>query len=123
MALDRIKIGARIRKIRDEIYQETRAAFAERCGFTENYLGKLERGEASISTKTLDKVCSAVGTTPNYILYGDSTNKNLSIRNTILTDARIIARADAQAWNPKTDEFLSISTGYFRKNRARRRGD
>ena len=26
-----------------------------------------------------------------------------------LTDARIIARADAQAWNPKTDEFLSIS--------------
>lgn len=83
MALDRIKIGARIRKIRDEIYQETRAVFAERCGFTENYLGKLERGEASISTKTLDKICSAVGTTPNYILYGDSTNKNLSIRNTI----------------------------------------
>ena len=27
-----------------------------------------------------------------------------------LTDARIIARADAQAWNPETDEFLSISS-------------
>ncbi|MDO5549189.1 MAG: ABC transporter ATP-binding protein [Eubacteriales bacterium] len=26
-----------------------------------------------------------------------------------LTDARIIARADAQAWNPQTDEFLSIA--------------
>lgn len=26
-----------------------------------------------------------------------------------LTDATIIARADAQAWNPNTDEFLSIS--------------
>ena len=27
-----------------------------------------------------------------------------------LTDARIIARADAQAWNPETDEFLSIAS-------------
>lgn len=83
MALDRIKIGARIRAIRDDIYKENRAAFAERCGFTENYLGKLERGESSISTKTLDKICSAVGTTPNYILYGNVTNKNLNIRSTI----------------------------------------
>ena len=55
MALDKINIGTRIRKVREEIYHETRQAFAERCGLSENNLGKLERGEILISSKALDK--------------------------------------------------------------------
>lgn len=83
MALDKINIGTRIRKVREEIYHETRQAFAERCGLTENNLGKLERGEILISSKALDKICSKSGSNPNYILYGECENKHLSIRKTI----------------------------------------
>ena len=57
MTLDKIKIGARIRRIREELYHETRQLFAERCGLSENHLGKLERGEILISIKTLNKIC------------------------------------------------------------------
>lgn len=32
MILDAVKIGMRIRKIREEIYHESRQLFAERCG-------------------------------------------------------------------------------------------
>ena len=42
MTLDKIKMGARIRKVREELYHETRQLFAERCGLSENHLGKLE---------------------------------------------------------------------------------
>lgn len=83
MALDKIIIGTRIRKIREEIYSETRQIFAERCGLSENHLGKLERGELLISIKALDKICSASGTSPDYILYGKCQNEKLKIRKTI----------------------------------------
>ena len=83
MVLDSIKIGTRIRKIRDEKYNEWRQAFAERCGLYENHLGKLERGALLISIKALNKICSATGTTADYILYGNSETKNLKIRKSI----------------------------------------
>lgn len=85
MALDKINIGTRIRKVREEIYHETRQAFAERCGLSENNLGKLERGEILISSKALDKICCASGSNPNYILYGECENKHLNIRKIIDT--------------------------------------
>ena len=83
MVLDSIKIGTRIRKIRDEKYNESRQAFAERCGLSENHLGKLERGALLISIKALNKICSATGTTADYILYGNSETNNLKIRKSI----------------------------------------
>lgn len=83
MTLDKIKIGVRIREIREKIYKETRQIFAERCGLSENNLGKLERGEICISIKALNKICSATGTSADYILYGKCENKHLTIRGTI----------------------------------------
>lgn len=83
MVLNTLEIGIRIRKIREEIYKETRQQFAERCGLSENHLGKLERGSLLISIKTLNKICSATGTKADYILYGDNENTNLTIRKTI----------------------------------------
>ena len=83
MILDDIEIGARIRKIRDEKYKETRQVFAERCGLSENHLGKLERGALQISMSALNNICSATGTTADYILYGSSETKNLKIRKSI----------------------------------------
>ena len=83
MELDKINIGARIRKIREEEFSETRQLFSERCGLSENHLGKLERGEILISIKTLNKICSSTGTTADYILYGKLENKNINIRKNI----------------------------------------
>ena len=77
MILDALKIGMRIRKIREEIYHESRQLFAERCGLSENHLGKLETGTPIVSIKALNKVCTATGTTADYILYGNSETKNL----------------------------------------------
>ena len=83
MALDNINIGARVRKIREELYKETRQEFAERCGLSENQLGKIERGSLTITTKTLDKICSITGTNSNYILYGKEPSKTFNIRDAI----------------------------------------
>lgn len=83
MVLDNIKIGTRIRKIREEKYKETRQLFAERCGLSENHLGKLERGSLQISISALHKICSATGTTTDYVLYGNSEINNLKIRKSV----------------------------------------
>ena len=83
MELDRINIGARIRKIREEEFLETRQMFSERCGLSENHLGKLERGEILISVKTLNKICSSTGMEADYILYGKSDSKHINIRKNI----------------------------------------
>lgn len=81
MALDKIKIGVRIRYIREKTFRETRAAFAERCGLTESHMGQIERGEIVPSTKTLDKIASNAGADLNYIMYGKAI-KN-SVRSNI----------------------------------------
>lgn len=83
MILDPLEIGVRIRKIREEIYHESRLLFAERCSLSENHLGKLENGTILISVKTLNKICTAAGADANYLLYGESKNKYLSTRRTI----------------------------------------
>lgn len=83
MTIDKICVGARIRNLREDIYKETRQSFAERCGLSENHLGRLERGDLLISINALDKICSATGTNPNYILYEKENNKDLNIRKTI----------------------------------------
>lgn len=83
MGLDSIKIGARIRKVREDIFHETRQLFAEKCGLSENHLGKLERGELLISTKALDKICINAGVSADYILFGQCEEENLTVRNTI----------------------------------------
>ena len=81
MVLDAVKIGMRIRKIREEIYHESRQLFAERCGLSENHLGKLETGTLDISIKALNKIYSATGTTTDYILYGNSETTRKTIDN------------------------------------------
>lgn len=83
MKLDEIEIGARIRKIREEEFKESRQIFAEKCGITENHLGRLERGQFLITTKLLNTICTVAGVETDYILYGKTKSKEISIRNKI----------------------------------------
>ena len=43
MTLDKIIIGARIRKIREEFFEESREKFSKRCNLTERHIGQIER--------------------------------------------------------------------------------
>ena len=45
MVLDKVIIGERIRKLREETFKETRKLFAKRCDLTERCIGQIERGE------------------------------------------------------------------------------
>ena len=83
MTQETIQIGVRIRKVREERFEETRQVFAERCGFSENYLGKLERGEILIGTKSLMTICRVAGVDADFILFGKCKNSKLTVRNTI----------------------------------------
>ena len=83
MELDKIQIGERLRKERENKFSESRTKFAERCGLSENHLGKLERGELSISIRTLNKICSSSGINADYLLYGNNSIKNSKVRSNI----------------------------------------
>lgn len=43
MALDKIAIGARIRKIREEIFEESRDKFGKRCDLTERHVRPIRK--------------------------------------------------------------------------------
>lgn len=83
MALDKIIIGARIRRIREEIFEESRDKFGKRCNLTERHIGQIERGDFLISLQSLDMIASATGIDVDYILYGKGENNKLQIRNNL----------------------------------------
>ena len=81
---DNIKIGERIRKIREDL-KMSREKFSEMLDISEVFLGQLERGERSLSTKTLVKIVSSTGISSDFILFGTQTpNTTISKINKIL---------------------------------------
>ena len=93
MALDKVLIGSRIRKIREEIFEESRTNFAKRCNLTCRHVAQLERGEFLISLPSLDKIVSSTGVDTDYILYGKGENNKLKIKEALDT---FIDRADKE---------------------------
>ena len=93
MALDKVLIGTRIRKIREELLEESRSDFAKRCNLTERHIGQIERGEFLVSLPTLDNIVSATGIDTDFILYGKGDNNKLKIKETLDT---LIERADKE---------------------------
>ena len=105
---DNIIIGERIRKIREEL-KMSREKFSEMIDISDVFLGQIERGERSLSTKTLVKIVKFTGISADYILFGDnSSNNTISKINRIL--------------NKSSDSVLDYiynlirSTFYFVKN-------
>lgn len=83
MALDKILIGARIRRIREEMLGETRDIFAKKCNLETRYIGQVERGEFLFSLSTLDQIASATGVETDYILYGKGEHEKLTVKKTL----------------------------------------
>jgi len=91
MALNKVIIGERIRKIREETLNESRKNFAKRCDLTERYIGQIERGDFLISLKMLDKIATAISVDIDYIIYGKGENDKFNTRQALHT---IIDRSD-----------------------------
>ena len=82
--LNNIEVGERIRKIREEL-KMSREKFSEMVDISDVFLGQIERGERSLSTKTLVKIISFTGLSSDYILFGTETpNNKISKINRIL---------------------------------------
>lgn len=73
--LDNIEVGERIRKIREDL-KMSREKFSEMIDISDVFLGQLERGERSLSTKTLIKIVSFTGFSSDFILFGLETPDN-----------------------------------------------
>lgn len=76
---DNIKIGERIRKIREDL-KMSREKFSEMIDISDVFLGQLERGERSLSTKTLIKIVSFTGFSSDFILFGDENPDNKIVK-------------------------------------------
>ena len=70
-----LEVGERIRKIREELLLN-REKFSEAIDISDVFLGQIERGERSLSLKTLCKIVSFTGTSTDYILLGNDSNNN-----------------------------------------------
>ena len=68
-----LEVGERIRKIREDL-KMNRETFSEMIDVSEVFLGQIERGERSLSLKTLCKIVKYTGVSTDYILFGNTTN-------------------------------------------------
>lgn len=73
---DNIDVGERIRKIREDL-QMSRETFSEMIDISDVFLGQIERGERSLSIKTLTKIVKYTGSSTDYILFGETTNNDI----------------------------------------------
>lgn len=66
-----LEIGERIRKIRESMHM-SRECFSENIDVSVVFLGQIERGERSLSIKTLSSIVKYTGASTDYLLFGDS---------------------------------------------------
>ena len=66
-----ITVGARIRTIRENMGY-TRERFSDLCDISDSFLSDVERGNKSLTTKTLYKICHSTNASADYILLGKS---------------------------------------------------
>lgn len=76
-------IGKRIRKAREEkgITQET---LAESMDVSNAYISKIERGRTTVNLNNLDKICTILETSSDYLLRGANTARQDYLRNEII---------------------------------------
>ena len=55
----------------------TREQFSEKIDITDSFLGQIERGERSLSVKTLKKVVKYAGVSADYLLFGNQNNNEV----------------------------------------------
>ncbi len=73
--LDNFEIGNRIRSLREDMCM-SREKFSEMIDISEVFLGQIERGESSLSIKTLLSIVAFTGSSTDFILLGDNSQNS-----------------------------------------------
>lgn len=71
-----LEVGERIRGIREGL-KMNREKFSEMIDISDVFLGQIERGERSLSLKTLCKIVSFTGVSTDFILFGNNDNNSM----------------------------------------------
>lgn len=106
-----VSVGQRIRQVRENMGY-TRESFSELCDISDSFLSDVERGNKSLTTKTLYKICSASHASADYILMGthfESTHNNPAI-DSILSTLSVMSQEQCQhAANILNEYFLAVN--------------
>lgn len=73
--LNNVEIGNRIRSLREAMFMN-REKFSEMVDISEVFLGQIERGECSLSLKTLINIIDYTGSSADFILYGNDNSNS-----------------------------------------------
>ena len=107
--INNIEVGERIRNIREGL-DMTRESFSEMIDVSDVFLGQIERGERSLSLKTLCRITSFTGTSTDYILFGNSSN------NTLMNKINKILLKSSDLMIEYAYKILIASYSFFKKN-------
>lgn len=64
-----LMVGLRIREVRESLHL-TREKFSEKCDISPSFLADIERGNKSLTSKTIYKICNACDVSADYIVLG-----------------------------------------------------
>ena len=94
-----VEIGGRIRKCRETLGY-SRETLAEKAELASSFIGTIELGSGSFTAESLIKLCRALGTSADYILFGTEEKGNLSAINAMLSGL-------PQEYIPYVEELLA----------------
>lgn len=77
MIPNNLEVGERIRGARENM-KMSREVFSEAVDISDIFLGQIERGERSLSIKTLCRIVAFTGVSTDYILFGKEETNTLS---------------------------------------------
>ena len=90
-----IEVGERIRSVRENMLL-SREKFSEMIDISDVFLGQIERGESSLSLKTLYNISAYTGVSADFLLYGNEAEESY-----IKKINRILKKS-----SPETVEFI-----------------
>lgn len=102
-----LEFGERIRGIREGL-KMNRERFSEMIDVSDVFLGQIERGERSLSLKTLCRIVSFTGISTDFILFGNTDNNS-----TIHKIDRILAKS-SEANIEYFYEIINCSNIFFK---------
>ncbi len=104
-----LELGERIREIRENL-KMNRENFSEMIDISDVFLGQIERGERSLSLKTLCKIVAFTGSSTDYILFGNETN------NTTINKINRILSKSSDANIQYFYDIINCSHVFFKKH-------
>lgn len=106
-----VAVGSRIRQVRENMGY-TRESFSELCDISDSFLSDVERGNKSLTTKTLHKICSATHVSADYLLLGPcsvTSGENPAIDSILSVMSQMSKEQCLHAANILNEYFLAIN--------------